>query len=305
MVTRAQALTLVGAAPLAASAQAPAVLRIGVSATEISAEVYYAKELGYFAQAGIDADIEPMQNTGFTSAAVSSGAIDLGYATLETLASAHQKNVPLVVVAPAAEYDSPATRGIAAIVVPTDSPVKRAKDLNGRTIAAVSLSAVAPRAWVDSNGGDASTLKFVEMPFPAMATALAAGRIDAAFIAEPFLVDARKRGRILGYAYDGIGKHFLLGVFFAAPQWANDHADVVRRFSGVIQQTAVWANKNQTRSGEILAKYTKISLATIAAMARVRYAETLTAALMQPAIDANAKYGGYATFPAQELIYKP
>jgi hypothetical protein len=43
--------------------------------------------------------------------------------------------------------------------------------------------------------------------------------------------------------------------------------------------------------------------AVLATMTRSVYAETLTAASMQPLIDISAKYNGYATFPAQELIY--
>jgi hypothetical protein len=38
-------------------------------------------------------------------------------------------------------------------------------------------------------------------------------------------------------------------------------------------------------------------------MARVHYPEQMTAALMQPLIDASAKYQGFSTFPAREVIY--
>jgi hypothetical protein len=67
----------------------------------------------------------------------------------------------------------------------------------------------------------------------------------------------------------------------------------------------VWANKNPQKSGEILAKYTKLDPAAISTMARVHYAEQLTPALMQPLIDEAAKYNGFKSFPSQELIYKP
>ena len=77
------------------------------------------------------------------------------------------------------------------------------------------------------------------------------------------------------------------------------------RFARVLHETAVWANKNPEKSGEILSKYTKVDPAVVAAMTRTRYAEQLTAALMQPLIDVAAKYNGFRTFPAQELIYTP
>jgi len=73
----------------------------------------------------------------------------------------------------------------------------------------------------------------------------------------------------------------------------------------VIHDTAVWANKNQAQSGQIVAKYTKVDPAVLATMTRSHYAEALTPAAMQPLIDVSAKYNGFATFPAQELIYVP
>ncbi|HEY5349677.1 MAG TPA: hypothetical protein VIJ64_08085 [Candidatus Lustribacter sp.] len=53
----------------------------------------------------------------------------------------------------------------------------------------------------------------------------------------------------------------------------------------------------------MLATYTKIPAATITTMARRHYAEELTPELMLPGIDASAKYNGFATFPASELIF--
>lgn len=43
----------------------------------------------------------------------------------------------------------------------------------------------------------------------------------------------------------------------------------------------------------------------IAGMVRVRYADRLTAAMIQPEIDVAAKYGNFTTFPAQDLILNP
>jgi NitT/TauT family transport system substrate-binding protein len=162
-----------------------------------------------------------------------------------------------------------------------------------------------PRAWIDQNGGDSSMVRFVEMPFPAMAAALEAGRIDAASVTEPFTSAARKNGRVLAYFWDAVSKHFLISAWFTTPQWTKDHPDLVRRFAGVMHETADWANKNPAKSAEILAKYTKIDPLIIATMTRTHYGEQLTPRLMQPLIDLTAKYGKFSTFPAQELIFSP
>ena len=156
---------------------------------------------------------------------------------------------------------------------------------------------------MEKNGGDPSTTKFVEMPFPDMPGALAQGRIDAAVIAEPELSTALAKGevRVLGNCYDGIAKDFMIGAWFTTGTWAKAHPDLVKRFSKAMSQTAEWANKNQAASGEMLTKYTKIEVAP--GMKRTVYADKLDPALVQPLIDAAAKYGiTKATFPAAAII---
>lgn len=312
-ITRAHAAALLfgGAALGIASdcaAQTSFTIRFAFTPTEGSAEVYYAKELGLFAKANLDADVQTMQTTSAIVAALTSNSIDIGSVTIDVLATIHQKGIPLVVIAPAAEYVSPLSTRTAALVVPANSPVQQAKDLNGKVIATPGLhtfGTTAPSVWIDRNGGDSSTVKFVEVPFPAMAAAIESGRVDAAFVTEPFLTIAKGRGRILAYPLDAISKHFLNSVWCVTPQWANANPGVVSRFARLMHDTAVWANANPQQSGEILAKYTKIDLAVIATMTRTHYGEQLTAALMQPVIDASAKYNGFSPFPAQDLVYAP
>jgi NitT/TauT family transport system substrate-binding protein len=313
-MTRKRALALVTGSALVGAirspgwAQAPTTLRIAVSPIEPSAEIYYAKDMGFLAKAGLDADIQSMQGSSLIVSAIVSNAADIGFDTLDGLAAQHQKGIPLVILAPTHDYLSPGSLRTQALVVPGNSSIQQAKDLNGKTIAVStlhSLADVGARVLIDQNGGDSSTVKFIEVPFPAIPGALDAGRIDAAWVVEPFISVARKNNRVLAYGFDGISKHFAVGAWVATRQWANEHPDLVSRFAGVIRDTAVWANKNPQKSGEILAKYTKIDPAVISTMARVHYAEQLTPALMQPLIDTAAKYNGFKPFPAQELIYKP
>lgn len=312
VITRARASALIfsGAALCSITspgrAQTNPTIRLAVLPNENAAEAYYAKDMGFFQKVGIDADIQQMQGTSLVVAAMASSAIDIGYVTIDVLATIHQKNIPIVVIAPATEYLFPGTARISAIVLPANSTVHQAKDLNGKIIATPALHSLgddATRVWIDRNGGDSSTVKFVEIPFPAMPAALDAGRIDAAFVAEPFVSVAMKTGRVLADCFEAISKHFLIAAWCTTPQWAKDHPDLVNRFASVMLHTAIWANKNQTKSGELLAKYTKVDPSVIATMARVRYAEQMLPALMQPLIDVSAKYNKFSAFPAQEVIY--
>lgn len=273
-----------------------------------AAEIYYAKDQGFFAKQGLDVDIQPGANGSAIATAVSANAVDIGYSDLVTLAKGYLKGIPFVAIAPAAIWSSAAP--VAGLVVPASSPIKTAKDLAGKVLAVPGLGTLAeysPRAWIDQNGGDASTVKFIEMPYAAMPAALTAGRVDVAYISEPFLAVVQKDVRVLGYAHNAVAKQFLQSAWFSTPQWAKEHPDVVKRFAAALHETALWANQksNHARSAEILAKYTKIDPATVAAMERARFGETLTAGSIQPAIDVTAKYGKFEAFPAGALIYKP
>lgn len=309
-ITRARAAALLaGAVALRftasrSGAQAPATVRIATLPIESAAEVFYAKDMGFFARAGLDADIATMQTSAAMAAATASNSVDIGYSPIDSLATIHQKNVPVVVIAPANEYVSPSRN--AGLALPAGSTVRQPKDLNGKIVAVSnlrSLSENAVRAWMDRSGGDSSTAKFVEIPFPAMQPALDSGHVDAAWVAEPFLSAAAKNGRIIVYGFDAIAKRFLIGAWFTTEQWAEEHRDVVTRFATAMRETAAWANKNPDQSGRIVAKYTRIDPAVLSTMTRSQYAEGLTPASLQPLIDVSAKYNGFAPFPAQELIF--
>lgn len=287
-------------------AQTTTAIRIATLPIESAAEPFYAKDMNFFGKAGLDATIQTMQNGASIAAAALAGAIDIGYSPVDVLATIHDKKVPVVVLAPANEYVSPSRN--AGLVVAAGSTIRGPKDLTGKTIAVAalhSLSESAPRAWIDRNGGDSTTVKFVEIPFPAMPAALDSGRVDAAWDAEPFLTTAAKNERVIEYGFDAIAKRFLISAWFTTRQWADAHADAAARFIAAIHETAVWTNENPGPSGEILSKYTKIDPALVATMVRSRFEESLAPASLQPLIDLSAKYNGFTPFPAQELIYGP
>lgn len=281
-------------------------LRIGYIPIEAAAEAYYAKDMGFFSKSGLDADIQALVNAPAVVAALAADALDIAYTDTHTLAISHTHNVPVVVIAPAAEYSYPETASITVLVVPAGSEVRQPRDLNGKVIAVASLRGIqetATRLWIDKGGGDSATVRFVEAPFAMMPAALQSGRVDAAAVAEPFVAAARRVGRVLTDPFEGIARRFLLGAWITTPSWAAAHHEIVRRFAAVIRETAGWANGNRAASAQILAKYSKLEPSAIAEMTRTRFAPALTPALIQPIIDAAARYNGFKAYSARELIF--
>jgi NitT/TauT family transport system substrate-binding protein len=283
------------------------VLRIAVLPIDSSAQCYYAQDQGFFRDAAIDVQIQPISNGAAVAAALASGSIDIGFSNLVSVAVAFNRGVPVTIVAPAGlDLDkSPTT----ALVVQNESPIKRASDLNGKTVAVNGLRNItqyATQAWVDKYGGDSSTIQFVEMPFPTMIDALKNGRIDAALQAEPFVTEARKNdARILADAYAAIGPRILVGTWIASLPWARAHASLIRDFAKVMARTATWANGDHQGSAAILAKFTKLDATVARQMGRVTYGVRCEIPEMQPVVDVSAHYGALShSFSADELIFK-
>jgi NitT/TauT family transport system substrate-binding protein len=288
---------------LPGEAQALVPLKIATTPTDIGSQVFYAQDQGFFKTAGIDAQVQVISNGGAIIAAVSGGSVDVAQSNVVSLAAAHQHGLDIVIVAPAGLYAN--TAPTSALVVTKTSPIKTGKDLDGKTIAGNGLkniTQVGAFAWMAKHGGDPSTTKFVELAFPQMAGALATGRIDAALIAEPELSATLHEGlRVLGYAYDAIAPHFLIGAWFTTGAWAKAHPDLLKRFQRAMTLSAAWANVHQADSAALLTKYTQILV--VPNMNRSVYAEKLDPAMMQPLIDASAKYGAIdKTFPAIDMI---
>ena len=282
-----------------------ATLTIGTIPIDPTAEVYYAQEMGFFKKAGLDVTITPFTSGGAIAAAVVGGAVDIGLADSVSMTSAHARGLPLTYLAPAGIYKKGAETYV--IAVPDASPIRTAKDFTGKTIAVNGLkniNEIPTDAWIDNNGGDSKTVKFVEMPVQEMADAMTQNRIDAAVVQEPFIAAAKKNARIYADVFGAIGPSFLVSGYFGTSDFAKANPDLVKSFQRVMRETAIWANKNHAKTADILVSTLHVDAAVVPTMTRAIFAETLLPGQIQPVIDVAVKYGGISNFPASELIYK-
>jgi NitT/TauT family transport system substrate-binding protein len=193
------------------------------------------------------------------------------------------------------------------MMVPKGSAINGPRDLAGKTVACNGINGIPEyciRAWVDKNGGDSTTMKFVEMNFAQMMDALGSARVDAATVTEPFITEAKSTGRAIGAPFDACAPRFLLDVFIATRDWAQANHETVRRFQTANAQTATWANHNQDKTAAILIKYTKLPEATVRTMRRAVFAEKWNVAEAQPLVDLTAKYGNVPRFAIEEMLYR-
>ena len=280
------------AVPRVASAQAaPTVVRLGTSAVESYSLAYYGVERGFFKNANLDVQISTFPGGGAVMAAAAGGSLDVGCANVGAQANAHIHALPFSMIAGGGLYST--TSPTTVLAVGKTAPFKVAKDLNGKTVGVSTLKDLQQASvmkWVDTNGGDSSTLKFLEIPPSQMAPAIVANRIDACCLLEPSLTFAKADTRIFGKCYDSIAKTLMITSHFAGNDWLDKNPAAAKALIGALHQTAIWVNKNQAEAGKILAAVTKISPDIIAQMNRVVFAENLDVATIQPVIDATAEY---------------
>jgi NitT/TauT family transport system substrate-binding protein len=275
---------------------------VGSSTIDAASALISAQHNGYFTKNGLEVEI--ITGSGAASAAaIAGGTMQFAASNIVTLIKAHLQGIGFLMVAPSSMYVN--TNPTQVLCTRTDSGFKTAADLNGKTIAVNGLKTIAqlgPEAWIDQNGGDLASVKFIEMPFPEMENALDAHRIDAALLSEPVLSDARSRGiRVMANVYDALGKEFTIGTWFATSGWAHDHPDLVRKYIAVMKQTARWANANHAESAQILQAETQTPVSSTTT--RVVFGETLDERQIQTLIDACARYGVIKTrFPAHDII---
>lgn len=290
------------AAPVAAQSLPAATITTVSSAPLVGP--YYAKELGYFERAGLNATVSTMSNGGAIIAGVASGAADIGGSNLTSIVVAYKKGVPIKLIAGAGVFNKLAPS--LAVIVPKNSPLHTPKDLEGQVVAASPLRSLGDYSvdiWMDKNGADSSKVRWIEIPFGEMDAALAQGRVAAASLVEPFIAQSKATCRVLGYPFGAIAPQFYVSGFFTSVDFAKAHPDAIDRFVSANRATATWANKNPKKVGEMLATITKLDPGVIAEMSRVIFAETLDPALVQPMIDFAVKFKMIdAGFPASDMI---
>lgn len=278
---------LLGAQLAVAGAADLPVIRVVLVPAEGDADMYYAKDAGFFKDAGLDVQIDTIAAGQNIVVAVAGRSYDIGVSTTVAVALARERGVPIRVVSGGNLHLTGAPTDM--LMVAQGSTVRSGRDLNGKIVAVTGLGNVpflGAQTWLKKNGADVATIKFVEVPYPAMGAALEAGRVDAAMMAEPYVTLAKPFARPLSNAYDAIAPRFMVSEWFASDAWLQEHPDLARRFIDALRKAHDWANAHPKETGEILVRYTKIAPDVIPRMIRTTFVSTPDPQLIQPVLDA-------------------
>lgn len=281
-------------------------IRFATSVADDLRPFLYAQSAGLFKQAGLDVSLVESATGASVAQSVLGGAADVGKASVSSIVAAYARGLPFYLVAPGLFHRRDEVT--AGICVVSGSPLKTVLDLQGKTVCSTGVGSIASlglRSLIDGAGGDSTTLKWVELPFSAVAPALEAGRIDAGLMGEPAMTEGIKAGKIRYFVDElaGYSRPILEVVSFCTREFAQKNKDAVARFGKILSSANGYANTHIAETLPLLLALTKMDPKVAQEIHHGFSATAFDPGALQPVIDLMVKYKEIPTsFDARELL---
>jgi NitT/TauT family transport system substrate-binding protein len=275
--------TAVAAALVLAQSAAAEPIKIGVVGVSAFAPVYVAQEQGYFAAAGVPAQLVYFDAAAPVAVATVAGSVDFGVAAVTGAFYNLAGSGELRLIAGAA-HEAPGFRTQAILVSrhAWDGGLRSVKDLAHHSFG-VTTKAAPPIYVVDGilaqkYGFDPNSIEVLSLQsIPNIVTALTGGRADfTAVSVTAGMLPLLQRGDLKRIAWVGDEAPWQFGIVFTSTKTADQRRDTVERFLEAYRKgakayhDAVTGADGKPKSGPaaeamiaILAKYTKQSVAEV------------------------------------------
>lgn len=288
-----------GAAPKASSNGQTGVT-VGVIPIVDTAPIWLGKQKGFFKEEGIKLDIKTTTGGAAAVPGVVSGDFDFAFGNVVSLMVAADQGLGVKFVT-----NGDSTTGKAedfgAVVVPSDSPIKSAKDLVGKTVSVNNLKNIGDttiRYAIEKDGGDPKNVKFVEVAFPDAPAALAKKQVDAVWVLEPFLSQVLKAGgRVVSWNYVEMSPKLDIAGYFTTDKFIAANKDLTTKFTAAMNKSLDYAQKHPAEVRAIVGTYTKIDAPTRAKMILPAFRPDFDRQAATTLGDAAVKYGTLSKKP--------
>jgi NitT/TauT family transport system substrate-binding protein len=243
-------------------------LKVGVIPISALAPLYLGIAKGFFRDEHLTIEPSAAQGGAAIIPAVLNGDEQIGFTNVVSFMLAISRGLPLRNVIAGAQAIGENGLSTSAVLVAGASPIKTLKDLEGKTIAVNALNNIGDitiKAVMDKGGADSSKVKFVEVGFPEMPSALAQGRVDAIWAEDPFQTIARRAGaRVLFKNYDEFDPKLTLANYFTSTDYYNAHRDVMARFTRAMNVSLKYAIAHPAEARQTITDYAKLDPALAA-----------------------------------------
>lgn len=260
-----------------------------------AAGLYIAAQKGYFTDAGLHVTITSTAGSSSAIPELATGRVQVVFGNYVSDILAQSKGVAKLRFLAAGNVSGPREQEV--VVLP-GSPVTSIAGLRGKVIGVNALNNVGTMmidAILAANGVPPGAVRFVSIPFPNVAAALAAHRIDAAYITDPFLTAARQKYgvRAVFDCDQGSVSSLPISGFVTTAAWAASHRRTAAAFIRALEKGQALADGDRAAVTTALHDYAGISMqaASVASIGTFPVSQQVQAAPLQRLADLMLRYG--------------
>jgi NitT/TauT family transport system substrate-binding protein len=287
----------------------PTTLKVGVIPIADVAPLYVGIKQGFFKQENLTIQPQLAEGGATITAQTVSGDLQIGFSNVTSLVIASSKKLPVRIVASGVQGAASDKDAWDAVLSKKGSPIKDLKALEGKTVSVNNLNNVGPLTInnaMEKAGADYKKIKYVEVPFPDANGALDTGRIDAAFVVEPFVSQGKAQGaNQVTHSFEETAPNYAVATYFATKQYAAQNKDVLDRFVRAINKSLDYAQSHPDLVRQLVPTYTKIPKDVAAKMTLPQWNADLNQPSIQQTIDLAQKYGFIKDKPDLGELIRP
>jgi len=270
-------------------------ITVGVIPIVDTAPIWLGDSKGFFAEEGLDLEIETATGGSAIVPGIQSGSYDFAFSNLISVMVANDKGLDMKFVANGISTTGDVKSDVGSVLVKEDSKISSPKDLAGKKVSVNNLSNIGDttiKSIVEEDGGDPGSIEFVEVPFPDAPAALQNGIVDAAWILEPFQSSALDDGaKMLSANFAEFDPELDVAGYFTSAEYAQENPEVTEKFTTAMNKSLQYAQENPDEVREIVGTYTKISEEVRAEMVLPRFRADFNREAVQKLGDAALSYG--------------
>lgn len=254
-------------------------LKVGYMPLSIYAPIYVAYDKGYYAEQGLDVELQSFTNGTDMTVLTSTNQLQIGLTGVgPAFWNAIDQGLPLKIIAPGHAEGSPvASPLMISRKACEEGTITSVADLEGKRV-----SVNAPGGtefWLDAAMQTAGlTIEDVDLQFltfPDAVTALDAGALDAAIVGEPVATQAEQQGLAVRLLPDFPVQNIQPTMVFGNQGWLDENPDAAAGFVAAYLQASrdLMENPNDPVNLAIINKYTDVPAELVASSVKPVYAE--------------------------------